>query len=262
MPNLPVIAAAAMLGLAGGVHCVAMCGPASATMARTPGDAVRFHAGRLTGYGALGGLASAGAVGMAHVAGAAAWLHPIWLLTHVLLAMLGGWMLVTGQHPRWVQEGLLRAARGLLRSRHAPAYAMGSFSTSATQNGLSVPTYEVRVPVAAVGRTTSPGAPPGRPAFLVGVAWALWPCGMLYSAVAIAWLTQDVATGALAMCAFAAGSGVQLWLGQRGLLALVRAGKESLGIRVAGAITLSFALALIAWVAMGHHPADFCLPGG
>lgn len=277
MLNLSVVAATAMLGLAGGVHCVAMCGPAAVAIARTPADAAWFHLGRLLAYGALGGLASAGAVGMAQVADAAAWLHPVWLLSHVLLAMLGGWMLFTGRHPRWVQEGLLRAARGLMRAGRGPAYATygvtptavlgtagGNADGAASKSAGSADgsTFEVRIPLGGIGRHAGPGKTSGRPALMLGMAWALWPCGILYSAIAIAWLTQDVLTGTVAMLAFAAGSGVQLWLGQRGLMALMRAGRESLGIRLAGALTLSFALALIIWVAMGNHPSDFCLPGG
>jgi sulfite exporter TauE/SafE len=257
MPNLSVITATALLGLAGGVHCVAMCGPAAAAIARTPSDAAWFHLGRLLAYGALGALASAGAVGVAHAAGAAAWLHPLWLLAHVALAAMGGWMLVTGRHPRWVQEGLLRAARGVLRAGNGLACAQAAASTG---GGGGV--RAVRVPVAAIACGAAFGQPSSRRGLFVGMAWALWPCGMLYSAVAIAWLTQDVLTGTLAMLAFAAGSGVQLWLGQRGLMALMRTGREALAIRVAGGLTLGFTLALIAWVAMGHHPADFCLPGG
>lgn len=260
MLNLSVVAATAVLGLAGGVHCVAMCGPASVAVARTPADAAWFHLGRFIGYGALGGLASAGAVGMAHVAGAAAWLHPIWLLSHVFLAIVGGWMLLTGRHPRWVQEGLLRAARGVLRAGSSIGDANIAYAqrVAAAGSGASL---EVRIPVAALAPSATPGKPPRRPALLAGIAWALWPCGILYSAIAIAWLTQDVLTGSVAMMAFAAGSGVQLWLGQRGLIALMRAGKESLSIRIAGALTCSFALALITWVAMGNLPSDFCLPG-
>ena len=260
MLNLSVVAATAVLGLAGGVHCVAMCGPASVAVARTPSDAAWFHLGRLIGYGALGGLASAGAVGMAHVAGAAAWLHPVWLLSHVLLAVMGVWMLVTGRHPRWLQEGLMRAARGVLRAGRSAGYANGAYVERVAAAG-SGPSLEVRIPVGALVQSRTSGRPPSRSALLVGMAWALWPCGILYSAIAIAWLTQDVLTGTVAMLTFAAGSGVQLWLGQRGLIALMRAGKESLGIRIAGALTCSFALALITWVAMGNLPSDFCLPG-
>jgi len=260
MLNLSVVAATAVLGLAGGVHCVAMCGPASVAVARTPADAAWFHLGRFIGYGALGGLASAGALGMAHVAGAAAWLHPVWLLSHVLLAVMGVWMLITGRHPRWMQEGLMRAARSVLRAGSSMGNANVAYAHHVTVAGSGA-SLEVRVPVTALRHSSTPGKPPGRPALLVGVAWALWPCGILYSAIAIAWLTQDVLTGTIAMMAFAAGSGVQLWLGQRGLIALMRAGKESLGIRIAGALTCSFALALITWVALGKLPSDFCLPG-
>ena len=154
----------------------------------------------------------------------------------------------------------MRAARGVLRTGNSAGYAHGTYAQRVATVGAGA-SLEVRIPVAAVARSTTPGKPPSRSVLLAGIAWALWPCGILYSAIAIAWLTQDVLTGIVAMMAFAAGSGVQLWLGQRGLIALMRAGKESLGIRIAGALTCSFALALIIWVAMGKLPSDFCLPG-
>src|SRR5690606_25130691 len=136
----------------------------------------------------------------------------------------------------------------------ATATAMGS--GSATSGGAPM---EVRLP-ARIGYK-QPAWKTALRGFLTGMAWALLPCGLLYSAVMLAWMSGSVATGALAMAAFAAVSGAQLWLGQRGLLALLRAGKEATAIRIAGAVTLGGAALLLWWAAAGHAPEGFCLPG-
>ena len=62
--DLTLAATALLMGLAGGPHCVAMCGAACAGIGRTrPGQGGRalwvFQAGRLLGYSALGALAAA-----------------------------------------------------------------------------------------------------------------------------------------------------------------------------------------------------------
>ncbi|MFT3814702.1 MAG: sulfite exporter TauE/SafE family protein [Acidovorax sp.] len=93
--------------------------------------------------------------------------------------------------------------------------------------------------------------PHARGALGVGLAWVFLPCGLLYSAVAIAALTGDALAGATAMLAF--GLGTTLWL----LLApwlLARAGRrinawrQDAGTRLAGA-----ALALMSGWALWAH---------
>ena len=63
MSALVTAAAAATMGVAGSVHCIAMCGPLSAALCPELGRAPRVHAGRLVSYAALGALA--GGVGAA-----------------------------------------------------------------------------------------------------------------------------------------------------------------------------------------------------
>jgi sulfite exporter TauE/SafE len=53
------------------------------------------------------------------------------------------------------------------------------------------------------------GAAPG----LVGMLWALLPCGLLYSAVMVSALAGSVAGGALLMALFALGSGISMLAG-------------------------------------------------
>lgn len=47
--------------------------------------------------------------------------------------------------------------------------------------------------------------------FVLGLAWALLPCGLLYSALQLAALSAHPVSGAVAMAAFGVGSGLWLW---------------------------------------------------
>lgn len=249
--NLSLVSAAAVIGLAGGVHCVAMCA-SPAALAAPAGATVPFQVGRVLGYTLLGILAALGAAAFSQVATHAGWVRPFWLMTHVAIVLLGGWMLITGRHPAWLQQALLDTARQL-----------GQRVQRWTGLGWQVATAggspEIHV------APQIPRAPSRRRVFVravaIGMVWALLPCGLLYSALMLAWMSGDVATGAAAMAAFAVVSGAQLWLGQRGLLALLRTGREALAIRLAGLVTLVGAGLLLAWAALGHSPAGFCLPG-
>jgi len=268
--NFALVSTAAAIGLAGGVHCVAMCG--SPSVVAVPAKAIMpFQVGRITGYSVLGAIAALGAAGFAEVATNAAWLRPFWIMMHAAMLLLGGWMLVTGKHPAWLQQFLLDAARNVAGRVSNPALAVATpvpagamaGATSTGRGSGSVEragqAMEVRLP-ARIGYK-QPAWKTALRGFLTGMAWALLPCGLLYSAVMLAWMSGSVATGALAMAAFAAVSGVQLWLGQRGLLALLRAGKEATAIRIAGIVTLAGAGLLLWWAAAGHAPEGFCLPG-
>ncbi len=249
--NLGLVSAAAAIGLAGGIHCVAMCA-APATLAAGR-QTLAFQAGRVLGYTLLGAIAALGAASFSYAATEAGWLRPIWLMAHVALILLGGWMLVSGRHPLWLQQHLLDLSRQLTRvvqRRSGLGWAVPAGSGGSPEIHIH-PTIPRHDPTARVfGRS-----------LLLGMAWALVPCGLLYSALMLAWMSGDVATGAASMAAFAIVSGVQLWLGQRGLAALLRAGREATAIRIAGAVTALGAGLLLWWAAQGHAPEGFCLPG-
>lgn len=256
--NVSLVSAAAAIGLAGGVHCVAMCA-SPAALAAPRGATLPFQLGRVLGYSLMGVVAALGAAAFSEVATQANWVRPFWLMTHVAIMLLGGWMLLTGQHPAWLQQALLNLARSLgQRVQRWSGLGWVASPAGATAGGNS-PAPQIHL---------SPHIPrsPSRQriflrAVLIGMVWALLPCGLLYSALMLAWMSGDVATGAAAMAAFAVVSGAQLWLGQRGLLALLRAGREALAIRLAGLVTLAGAGLLLIWAAAGHSPAGFCLPG-
>lgn len=240
---------AALIGLAGGVHCVAMC--ASPCALAVPREAtLAFQAGRLTGYALLGGAAALGAAAFSEMATLAGWVRPVWLMTHVGILAMGAWMLVTGRQPRVLQDGLLALARMV------PGRAAAAVTAPATAGGTSVVAWP-SVPGDAVR------APPGNPrrrAFWTGLAWSLLPCGLLYSVLMLAWMSGHVLNGMLVMAAFASVSGAQLWVGQRGLLALLASHGDRAAMRLAGIVTVLGAGLLLWWAATGHAPEGFCLP--
>lgn len=217
-------ATALLMGLAGGPHCIAMCGAACAGIgqAAAPRSALAlglFQLGRLLGYAALGALAAASMQGLGWLTVQSAALRPVWTMVHVAAVALGLVLLVQARQPLWLDVGARRVwAR-------------------------------VRVATQSLGLATPLG---------LGTAWALLPCGLLYSAVMVAALAGSVAGGALVMAAFALGSGMVLGLGPWLLLRLGRGGRGAWGMRGAGlALMLTSGWAL--WMGLAHDQAPWCL---
>ncbi|QXL85603.1 sulfite exporter TauE/SafE family protein [Comamonas sp. NLF-1-9] len=212
------------MGLVGSPHCIAMCGAACAGIGQAGAPRVQqsiavFQLGRLLGYAALGALAAASMQGLGWLTLHSAALRPVWSLIHVAAAVLGLALLVLGRQPVWLDSG---AQRLWLRVRRAT-------------------------------RAVGLGAPLG-----LGAAWALLPCGLLYSAVLVAALAGNPAGGAAVMALFALGSGLALWLGPWALLRLGRKGMGSTGMRLAGlALLASAAWAL--WMGLAHDRAPWCV---
>jgi len=215
---------ALVMGLAGGPHCIAMCGAACAGIGqaaapRSTQAISMFQLGRLAGYSALGALAAATMQGLGWLTIQSAALRPVWTMVHVAAVLLGLMLLIQARQPLWLETG---ARRVWARVR------------TATQSmGLAAP----------LG---------------LGVAWALMPCGLLYSALLVATLAGSVAGGALVMALFALGSGVSLWLGPWLLLRLGRGGRDAWGMRIAGlALLLTAAWGL--WMGLAHEQAPWCV---
>ncbi|GAP33709.1 membrane-bounded cytochrome biogenesis cycZ-like domain [Piscinibacter sakaiensis] len=162
-----------------------MCGAACATVVglrpggADPGTArslAAWHAGRLVSYAAAGAVAASSVALLAQWGRELAWLRPWWLMLHVAALVLGLWLLWAGRMPVWLSQ----APRLLPWQRGGRA------------GGRRV------VWLRAGG---------------AGLAWAAWPCGLLHAALFSAALGSTATEGALVMAAFAAGSGVGLWLG-------------------------------------------------
>ncbi|PZP96887.1 MAG: sulfite exporter TauE/SafE family protein [Variovorax paradoxus] len=227
---------ALLMGLAGGPHCALMCGAACAGVAR---------AGEPHGSRALAQFHAGRAAGYAAMGSLAAW------------SMQGlGWL-----------GGASAALRPLWSFVHLAAIALGLVLLLQARQ----PAWLERQGRALWQRARAL-APRRGGSFLVGLAWALMPCGLLQAALLTAALAGDVAHGAGAMLAFAAGSALSLWAapwlvlrlpalagGPRGVLAGRAEVLSDWGTRLAGLALLgssSWAL----WHGLVHAQAPWCLP--
>ncbi|MBK6321521.1 sulfite exporter TauE/SafE family protein [Candidatus Aalborgicola defluviihabitans] len=219
---------ALLMGLAGGPHCVAMCGAACAGISQAAGPHKNtalwtFQLGRIIGYAILGGLAAASLQGLGWLTVQSAALRPVWSLFHVAALVLGLMLLFQARQPVWLES---TARRVWARTR---AFAANQ------------------------GR----GAP-----MVIGMAWALLPCGLLYSALLVAALAGSTLGGAMVMALFAAGTSVTMvigpWLWLRLNGAPARLGSGQWGVRLAGAaLAVSSGWAL--WMALAHNAAPWCI---
>jgi len=166
------------MGLAGGPHCVAMCGAACAGLGQAAGAArgralLAFQGGRIVGYAALGALAAASMQGLGWLTVQSVALRPLWTFVHIAAIVLGLLLLSRARQPMWLES-------------------LGRFLWSHAQK-LGVQS----------------GVAPG----VAGVLWALLPCGLLYSAVMVSALAGGVAGGALLMALFALGTSITMVAG-------------------------------------------------
>jgi sulfite exporter TauE/SafE len=218
---------ALLMGLVGGPHCVAMCGAACAGISQAAGPHKNsalwvFQLGRVVGYSALGGLAAASLQGLGWLTVQSAALRPVWSLFHVAALVLGLMLLVQARQPVWLEN---TARKVWARTR----------SFAANQ-----------------GR----GAP-----LVLGVLWALLPCGLLYSALLVAALAGNPAGGAMVMGLFAVGTSVTMVIGPWLFLRLNgspgRLGSGQWGVRLAGA-ALAASSGWALWMALAHNTAPWC----
>ena len=221
-------ATALLMGLAGGPHCVAMCGAACAGMGRTQaGQSARvlwvFQAGRLLGYSALGALAAMSMQGLGWLSVHSAALRPVWTLFHVAAALLGLMLLWQARQPVWLEDSARKVWKGVCSI------------TGQLKGGAAL-------------------APIG----LLGILWALLPCGLLYSALLVAAMTSSAFDGAAVMALFALGSGVSLMAGPWLWLRVRGHGSGQWAIRIAGLALLASSVWAL-WMGLVHNTAPWCL---
>ena len=164
---MTLVAAGMMLGLAGSVHCIAMCGPLAMTLhgARDTRAATIYHAGRVLMYvaaGALAGLAGR-AVSMAGLGRA--------------LSIAAGVLLIAMAVAR-LRPGLISTGGGAGLTRALARAMRGLRDLSLTRPRAGV--------------------------LAAGALNALLPCGLLYAALAAAAALASAADAALFMTAFGA----------------------------------------------------------
>ena len=182
-----------------------------------------FQSGRLAGYSAMGALAAASMQGLGWLSVHSASLRPVWSLLHVAAALLGLMLLVQARQPVWLELG----------ARHVWTRISSAVNRPGKLGSKAVP-------------------------LVLGVAWSLLPCGLLYSALLVAALSANPAQGAGVMALFAVGSGLSLVAGPWLWLRLRGPGSGQWAIRLAGAALLaSSAWAL--WMGLVHNAAPWCI---
>ncbi|MGE0803286.1 MAG: sulfite exporter TauE/SafE family protein [Lautropia sp.] len=241
MSAWPLIVAGALAGGAATLHCAAMCqapqrlalrgipivraepagGSATLGCGTTAGDDAGlwwlFQGGRVTGYAMLGLLA--GAVGQQWLA-VAAWqglFESAWAALNAALLIGGIAMLLSGREPTWLARLPARAGRA------APPRA-GSRAIAAWRRGA---------------------------------AWALLPCGTLYSALALALLAGTPLGAAAVMLAFGLGTSAGLAAAHAGWDTIARRFGAAGAYRIQGLLlAVAAAVGLGAALVGATHP--FC----
>lgn len=225
---------ALLMGLAGGPHCLAMCGAACAGIGRsaqmrgqhslTP--MLLFQLGRILGYASLGALAAWSMQGVGWLSTQSVALRPVWTFLHILALLIGLLLMWRAEQPPWLD----RLGRVIWRR---------------------VQSWTAHLKLHHGG------------ALVLGYVWALLPCGLLYGALLVAALTNHPMQGALVMGAFAFGSalvltvGPWLWLRLRGFQN-AGDGSGAWGVRLAGlALAVSSGWAL--WMGLVEYQAPWCL---
>jgi uncharacterized protein len=228
MPS-SLLVAALLMGLAGSLHCSAMCGAACTALTRRCGGATParawwgFHLGRLASYVAGGALAAASVDALASWSQAVPVLRPLWSLLHVAALVLGLWLAWTGRQPVWFDDW--GRSQALARTRGA---------------GWQV--------------LHGPGA-----AMIAGGAWVALPCGLLQSALLVAALAGTAAGGAAVMGAFALASSLGLLLaGAAWRYAVAAPGALRWAVRLSGGM-LAGASAWALGQGLWHQVAAFCI---
>ncbi|MBS0509087.1 MAG: sulfite exporter TauE/SafE family protein [Proteobacteria bacterium] len=229
------------MGLVGGTHCLVMCAaPCAAVTGQggaAAGDAQVLHwmprgaAAQRTASFHLGRLLGYGAAGAlaAFAMDRLAWLSQS----------------TAALRPVWTMLHVLILAWGLLMMLQArqPTWL---------ENAGRAIWAKVRALVARPGGL-----------LVTGMAWALLPCGLLYTALLTAALSGSVPRGALCMVLFGMGSapwllaGPMLW---RGLRRRLNQAASSWGSRLAGCVLFAMGATAL-WMDVVHgQPAPWCLP--
>lgn len=230
--SLTLALTALLMGLAGGPHCVAMCGAAcgavvrprepqpvhfAAEVRRAP--LLQFQLGRLIGYSTAGAVAGAAVQGFAWLATGTAGLRPVWTLFHLAILAWGLMLLALARQPAWVDA----AGRSVWARVRPIAQARGGLLAT-------------------------------------GALWTFMPCGLLYSGLLVASLSGGALQGALSMALFALGSGISLGLAPALLRWLQGFGnrvRDGGGTRIAGGL-LAAAAAWALWMDVAQRIAIWC----
>jgi sulfite exporter TauE/SafE len=154
--------------------------------------------------------------------------RPLWTMVHVMAVLLGLLLMWRANQPLWLNETAQRLWQRVASPARRQAFQQHPWG-----------------------------------AMLLGMAWALLPCGLLYSALMVALFSGGPGQGALVMVCFALGGGVMLTVGPLFWLKLqqhhaVSQRWSNLGTRLAG-LTLSATAAWGLWLGLVHDQAPWCV---
>ena len=228
---------ALIMGLVGGPHCLVMCAaPCSAVTGHEPvagQQAVTLHGLQKyqwlrTGLFHLGRIAGYALIG----AVAAVAMESLSWLTSQTTALQKLWTLMHVAVMAWGLAMVVQARQPVWLER------AGRAAWAKVQPWVSAPGGSLAA----------------------GFAWALMPCGLLYSAVLVAALSGGAWQGGLSMAAFALGSGV--WLVGGPLLwrlsqNRVNALRAQWGTRIAGLMLIGVACWAL-WMDLVYRPSLWC----
>jgi len=226
---LTSLLAAFVVGIAGGAHCLLMCGGISAAIvsgrqgAPVLPQALAAQLGRVFSYALAGGLVA-------------------WLSGTVLGAMA---------NPRSHQVAMLLLGFAWMAMALKLA---GWWRPSSANSGLGLRFWRLLQPLA---RRVWPIRNPAR-AFAAGALWGWLPCGLSYSMLLVAAATADVGQAALVMLAFGLGTVPTLLLPALTAARLQRMAITPRLRQIAAVLMIGFGLytALMPWwpgAGMHHH---------
>ena len=215
---------ALFMGLVGGPHCVAMCGAACAGISRAAGERSTralwsFQLSRMVGYSLFGAFAAGSVQGLALLGTNTIAIRPVWTMFHAAAFLLGIALIWRARQPAWIDN----LGQVLWRKARPALSKLGP-----------------------------------RASVVLGVAWALMPCGLLYSALLVASLTAHALEGAAVMALFSIGTSISLTIAPWLLLRLRGGESGAWAIRLAGlalAVTSGWAL----WMGVTNPTGLFCL---
>lgn len=233
VPLLPIV----LVGLAGSVHCVGMCGgivgafsaaprPFPVAVVSLPAQAadsalrvLAYNTGRIASYATAGAIAAGAAGGAGALAGVAGLQAGGYWLANLMLAALGLYLM-----DAWRGLAKLEQAGRALWTRVRP---------------LAGRLLPLDTPLKMLG---------------AGAVWGWLPCGMVYSVLLTAMFAGSAAGGALVMLAFGLGTlPMMLAMGMAG--GALRQALQRRAVRIgAGVLVLGYGLVGLARAGGAHSP--------
>lgn len=173
----------------------------------------------MLGYALMGAFAAGSVQGLAWLGTNTSVIRPVWTMFHVAALLLGLALVLRARQPAWIDD----LAQGVWRRVRPVLVRLGA-----------------KAPV------------------VLGVAWALMPCGLLYSALLMASLSASALDGALIMALFALGTSVSLTAGPWLLLRLRGGASGAWAIRLAG-LALMGTSGWALWMGITQPTGLWCL---